>query len=167
MAKRRGSASSSSSSTSFSFSPSRGWIYFNVGAERGSRHIPHSDDPGRVARRAYTYLHLLIVTGIVLTAVGDEFLLAHPTGRVEPSVALSVLGGPAIYLAGNLLFKQTTTGRWPLSHVVGLALLAVAAVLSPIANPLALGFAATTVLIVVAVLEVRFRHRGRAPARSS
>ena len=34
------------------------WIYFNIGAERGSRHIAASDDPGRLARLAYTYMHL-------------------------------------------------------------------------------------------------------------
>ena len=35
------------------------WIYFDIGAERGSRSIQQADDPGCTARLAYTYLHLL------------------------------------------------------------------------------------------------------------
>ena len=40
-----------------------------------------SDDPGRLARDAYTYLHLPIVAGVIVTAVGDELLIAHPARR--------------------------------------------------------------------------------------
>jgi low temperature requirement protein LtrA len=64
------------------------WIYFNIGAERGSRHIAQSKDPGRAARVAYTYLHLLFVGGIILAAVGDELMLAHPLGPVEMNTAI-------------------------------------------------------------------------------
>ena len=55
------------------------WIYFNIGAERASRRIARSSDPGRLARLAYTYLHLLLVAGIIVAAVGDELVLAHPS----------------------------------------------------------------------------------------
>ena len=54
------------------------WIYFDQGAEAGSREISRSDNPGRLARLAYTYMHLPIIGGIVLSAVADELLLAHP-----------------------------------------------------------------------------------------
>ena len=56
------------------------WIYFNVGAERASRNIAASSDPGRIARLSYTYLHLPLVAGIIVAAVGDELVLSHPTG---------------------------------------------------------------------------------------
>ena len=36
------------------------------------------DDPGRLARDAYTYLHLPIVAGIIAIAVGDDLLIAEP-----------------------------------------------------------------------------------------
>ena len=54
------------------------WIYFDSGAEHGSHRIAGSDDPGRIARIAYTYLHLLIVAGIIVCAVADELVLMHP-----------------------------------------------------------------------------------------
>jgi len=39
-----------------------------------------------------------------------------------------LLGGPAIYLFGNALFKRVLRGFLPQSHLYGLALLAVLAV---------------------------------------
>ena len=54
------------------------WVYFHIGAEAGSENISKAKDAGRLARLAYTYLHLPIVAGIVVSAVGDELLLAHP-----------------------------------------------------------------------------------------
>ena len=56
------------------------WIYFNIGAERGSREITVSADPGRYARAVYTYFHIPIMAGIVVCAVGDELTIAHPAG---------------------------------------------------------------------------------------
>ena len=56
-------------------------IYFNIGAERASRLIASSDDPGRLARNGYTYLHILIVAGIIVAAVGDDLALHHPGGH--------------------------------------------------------------------------------------
>ena len=53
-------------------------IYFNIGAERASRLIASSKDPGRLARNGYTYLHILIVAGIIVAAVGDDLALHHP-----------------------------------------------------------------------------------------
>src|SRR5487761_2297539 len=44
------------------------WIYFHKGAEAGSELISNSSEPGRLARLAYTYLHLPIVAGIILSA---------------------------------------------------------------------------------------------------
>jgi len=132
------------------------WIYFNVGAECGSHLIARSADPGRVARIAYTYLHLPIVGGIILAAVGDEFLLAHPEGHADATVAIAVVGGAAFYLFGNLLFKRAALGYWPLSHLAGLALLAVVASLMSIETTLGMGAAVAAVLVVVAAWETRF-----------
>ena len=55
------------------------WIYFNIGAETGQpAHRRGRAIPGRLARLAYTYLHLPLVAGIIVAAVGDELVLAHP-----------------------------------------------------------------------------------------
>jgi low temperature requirement protein LtrA len=129
------------------------WIYFNVGAETASRRISHSSDPGRLARLAYTYMHLPLVAGIIVSAVGDELVLAHPGGQMEARTAATLLAGPALYLLGNLMFKRTTANRPALSHMVGLGLLALLAPVSAGLEPLTLGAATTLVLVVVAVWE--------------
>lgn len=129
------------------------WIYFDTGAERGSDRIAHSRDPGRLARLNYTYLHLLIVGGIVVTAVGDELILAHALGHAEPPAVAAIVGGPALYLLGNLLFKWTLARRPPLSHLAGLLMLALLTPAAIYLPPLLSGVATTAALIVVATWE--------------
>ena len=73
-------------------------IYFNIGAERSSRVVSGSDDPGRLARTGYTYMHIPIVAGIIVAAVADELTLAHPGGHTGIAAACVILGGPALYL---------------------------------------------------------------------
>ena len=129
------------------------WLYFNIGAERASERIAHEADPGSTARLAYTYLHLPIGAGIVLTAASDEMVLAHPTGHTDPLTAFCLIGGPALYLLGNLLFKRATGGWAPFSHVIGLILLAIVAGGTMWLAPVALSLGSTAVLVLVAVWE--------------
>lgn len=128
-------------------------VYFNIGAERGSRQIAASDDPGRMARSGYTYLHLLIIAGIIVAAVGDDIVLHDPTAVAGSSAAAVILGGPALYLVGNATFKRLSAPHLPLSHLIGLAMLAVIAAFAAAATTLSLAMAATVVLIVVAAWE--------------
>jgi len=131
------------------------WIYFNIGAERGSREITGSADPGRYARAVYTYFHIPIIAGIVVGAVGDELTIAHPAGHLELPAAIALLGGPALYLLGNVFFKRASAKYYPLSHLAGLGMLALIAPFSLLVTPLALGTATTVVLITVAIWETR------------
>jgi low temperature requirement protein LtrA len=130
------------------------WVYFDSGAERASHRIAHSDDPGRIARVAYTYIHVLIVGGIIVCAVADEISLLHPGHADDPAIAV-ILGGPALYLAGNALFKWVTNDRWrpPLSHVIGLALLLAAIPFAHALSALALAALTTAILMLVAIWE--------------
>jgi low temperature requirement protein LtrA len=94
------------------------WIYFDVGAKRGAELIEHHDEPGRVARNAYTYLHMPIVVGMIGVAVADELLLAHPEGHAERPQVAFLTGGLTVYLLGVGFFKRfaNTFRNFPLSH---------------------------------------------------
>jgi low temperature requirement protein LtrA len=139
---------------SFAATVAMWWVYFNIGAEYARHRIEQCDDPGNIARLAYTYIHVLLVAGIVVTAVADELVLAHPVGHhADLPTILAVVGGPALYLLGNLLFKWACYGRAPLSHMVGLASLSLLAAIGPALDPLPLGIGSTLILIVVAVWE--------------
>jgi low temperature requirement protein LtrA len=142
------------------------WIYFNIGAERNSRRIAAVEDPGRFARAVYTYAHIPIVAGIVVCAVADEITIAHPGGRMHLPDAIALLGGPALYLVGNLYFKRASAKYYPLSHLVGLGLLAALAPFAMALTPLALGAATTSVLVVVAIWETRSFARGPGEQRA-
>jgi len=129
------------------------WVYFHIGVERGAAHIEGSADPGRMARSGYTYMHLPIVGGIVVAAVADELTLQHPQGGASLAASLCILGGPALYLVGLALFKRISLGHLPLSHQVGLALLAGLAFAAGSLPVLALAAFANGVLILVAAWE--------------
>ncbi|NBF04387.1 hypothetical protein GV819_19070 [Pseudomonas sp. Fl5BN2] len=132
------------------------WVYFDSGAERAHHRIAHSQDPGRQARIAYTYLHLLIVAGVIVSAVADELVLVHPDHASSAGV-LVIVGGPWLFLLGCALFKWVMNDRWlpPLSHLVGLAalLLLLPAAWSQVFSALALGSLTTLVMVVVATWE--------------
>ena len=128
-------------------------IYFNIGAERASHLIASSQDPGRLARSGYTYLHIVMVAGIIVAAVGDDLALHHPGNRNDIGTAAVLIGGPALYLLGNMLFKRLSAPYMPLSHMVGLAMLVLLIPAVPLTTPLLLSSATTAVLIVVAAWE--------------
>jgi low temperature requirement protein LtrA len=131
------------------------WIYFDLGAERGSRAIRQAADPGRTARVAYTYLHLLIVAGIIVCAVADELTLHDPQQRCDLISGAVLLGGPMLYLLGNAWFKKTVNGtNLPLSHLIGLALLTALTLTVGHWSMAPLGIATTAVLVLVAIWEM-------------
>ena len=87
------------------------WIYFHIGAEAGAEmHLASPTNPGRLARLAYTYLHMPIVAGIIVAAVGDELVLAHPAGHSDAKTVIGVVGGPLLFLVGTILFKHAIRG---------------------------------------------------------
>jgi low temperature requirement protein LtrA len=137
------------------------WIYFDTGAEHGSRRIEEAADPGRLARVVYTYWHAGIVAAVILGAVADEMALAEPGARASGGFLAVVLLAPVLYLLGNIGFKRVVMGRLPLSHGVGLGLMAAVGAEAARLSLLELNAATSVVLVVVAVWETRSYRRGR------
>ncbi|WP_022719641.1 low temperature requirement protein A [Rhodopseudomonas sp. B29] len=129
------------------------WIYFHIGVHLGSERISQSSDPGRLARLAYTYLHLPIVAGIVVTAVSDEQVLGHPAGHADIKIILTTLGGPLLFLIGTLLFKRAIRGHLQPSHLAGLGVLIALTPIAFFVSPLLLSAATTLTLIGVGLWE--------------
>jgi low temperature requirement protein LtrA len=123
--------------------------------------ISKSTETGRVARLAYTYLHLPIVGGIILSAVADEVVLKHPTGHADHRTVFSALGGPLLFLVGTILFKHAIRGFFQLSHIVGIVAFLVLGWFAADMSPLTLSIVTTALLIVVAIWEsLSLRPRG-------
>ena len=142
------------------------WIYFHKGAEAGSEQISNSSEPARLGRLAYTYLHMPIVAGIILSAVADELVLNHPSGHADLKTVLSAIGGPLLFLIGTILFKHTIRGWLQLSHGAGIVALGILAWFAAGLSPLMLSFLTSAIMIVVAVWESISLKRGAAESQS-
>ena len=135
------------------------WVYFATTAEEASEIFEHRPDPGALARAAYTYAHIPIIAGIILTAVGDELVLAHPIGHMEMNVAMILAGGPALFLLGSGFFRWMTCGDTPLSHAIGFGLIAVSAMMFWEGSSVALSGATSLALCFVGAWEAVRRRR--------
>jgi low temperature requirement protein LtrA len=129
------------------------WIYFHKGAEAGSELMSRSSEPGRLARLAYTYLHMPIVGGIILSAVADELVLTHPADHSDMKTVVSAIGGPLLFLLGTILFKHAIRGWLQPSHGVGIVALGILAWFASDLSPLMLSILTTAIMIIVAAWE--------------
>jgi low temperature requirement protein LtrA len=129
------------------------WIYFHKGAEAGSEQISNSSEPGRLARLAYTYLHMPIVAGIILAAVANELVLTHPADHSDLKTVISSIGGPLLFLSGTILFKHAIRGWFQPSHGAGIGALAILACFASGLSPLMLSILTTAIMVIVAAWE--------------
>jgi low temperature requirement protein LtrA len=131
------------------------WLYFGATADQARAAMSTCDDPGRLARDAYTYLHLPIIAGIIATAVANDLLIAGPDD-VPRGVALAmIVGGPSLYLVGESLFRWRMTGVAKPERVAAAALLILLAPLGGHVEALPLSIAVTALLTVLAVWGLR------------
>ncbi len=114
--------------------------------------IRHAVDPGRMAAY-FHYVHVILIAGIIVMAVGNDLALAQPGHAASLSERLILFGGPAIFLGGSLLYKRAVYGCVAPSHVTGTALFVLlTAVSAHIALVLAEALA-SGLLVVLAVWE--------------
>ncbi len=137
------------------------WIYFDHGERIGAEAIDAADEPGRLVRTAYTWMHLAIIAGIVLLSVGDKEALGHPHAHSLAATVVT-LGGPMLFLIGTALFRRVLEHRWATAHLIGVAGIVALAALSPLLDALAESVAVALLLVAVAVGETIGRvRRGR------
>jgi low temperature requirement protein LtrA len=126
------------------------WLYFGVAAEHSRAAMRRSADSGRLARDAYTYLHLPIVAGIIMSAVGDDLLITHPHEALHGVGLAMVLGGPSLYLIGENLFRLRMTGTTNAKRFGAAAALVALSLLG--SHVSALVTSATVALLLVALV---------------
>ncbi|MFB7718579.1 low temperature requirement protein A [Nocardia sp. NPDC056100] len=131
--------------------------YFTELASAAERALCGLDDRdrSRAAHHGYTYLHLPIVAGIVVSALGIETAMAHisGTGAFGLFGAAALAGGAALYLTGTALFARRVVGVVMGPRLLAaLIMVAATAVLSRIPPLAALGVTAA-LLFGVLVLD--------------
>jgi low temperature requirement protein LtrA len=126
------------------------WLYFGQVAT-AVRRMAAAKVPGQVGRDAYTYLHLPIVAGILLAAIGDEIVIAHPGDALGTPGALVTLGGPALYLLGVVAFGERIGRHQPWTRPAAAALLLAAVPLAADAPGLLVMGLITALLVALVV----------------
>jgi low temperature requirement protein LtrA len=129
------------------------WLYFDLVAAIAERRLAQAENRTLLARDAYTYLHVAIVAGILLSAVGDELVIAHPTERLPDAELAAVVCGPALYLLAHVALRLRMTRTLGGRRLAGaLACLAIGG-LGTFAPALAVAGALLGVLVAVIVAD--------------
>jgi low temperature requirement protein LtrA len=105
------------------------------------------------AADAYSYLHLVIVAGIITFAVGMKVTihdLGHP---LSDAARLALCGGVAMYLLGNVAFRLRMVGAVAYAKLAGAAGLLAVFALGGGLSALWVTAVATLVLAALCALE--------------
>ena len=91
------------------------WTYFGCVADAAQERLARHDDPVLAAADGYSYLHLLIVAGIIIFAVGAKIAVAHAAHPLSTAAALTLCGGVALFLVGHAAFRlrMLRVVAWP------------------------------------------------------
>jgi low temperature requirement protein LtrA len=123
------------------------WIYFDVVAWLTQRRLrdAHGSARNKMARDVYSYLHLPMIAGIVLLALGIKKTLGHTGEPLETVPAVALCGGVALYLLAHVAIRIRN-----IHSIAGWRLLAAAICVALI--PLATEIDALVSLIAVAAV---------------
>ena len=86
------------------------WAYFTRFAASAQERLRTVADPVLVAADAYSYIHLLIVAGIIVFAVGARETVADVSGHLLAPARLALCGGIAIWMVGGVAFRLRILG---------------------------------------------------------
>jgi low temperature requirement protein LtrA len=129
------------------------WLYFNIVARIVQQHLEVAEDRTTLARDAYTYLHVFIVAGIIVSAVGDELVIAHPDETLHGPELVAVVAGPALYLLAHVALRLRMTGTIGRKRLAGVLACVVVGFLGPHVSALVLSALLLGVLIAVVAAE--------------
>jgi low temperature requirement protein LtrA len=131
-------------------------MYFLRYAERGAEAISSTAAvAARVGRTGYAYAHAMMVAGVILVAVGIHLAIDNPDESASAASALTMLGGPALFLAGLALFKWAVGHRSLRAPLIAICVLAVVGAFAAFgADQLVVMVCATLVVGAMAALAV-------------
>jgi len=90
------------------------WLYFDIVALVAERRLSNAAagrERNELARDCYSYLHLPMVAGIVLVALGMKKTLGEPGDALKLVPAVALLGGAALYLFAHVAFRWRAIHR--------------------------------------------------------
>jgi low temperature requirement protein LtrA len=136
------------------------WLYFDVAAIIARNRLMQATglDLHWLALHSYSYLHLPLVAGIVLFALGLKTTLGDVGETLATVPAVALCGGAALYLLGHIAFLFRATGYLFRRRTIGaLALLALTPVALVVPALAALALVSAVCTLVVAYEVIRYR----------
>jgi low temperature requirement protein LtrA len=127
------------------------WTYFDRFAAVAEERLRTHHDPVITAADAYSYLHLVLVAGIIIFAVGARYAEAHVNRPLPAAARLALCGGVALYLVGHAAFRLRMVGAL---HYAELAAAALALVVFAATAGLVAWATAGVLMLVLALLVV-------------
>jgi low temperature requirement protein LtrA len=143
------------------------WVYFNAASAVAQRRLEMAPNRTQTARDAYTYLHVVMVAGIIVSAVGDEIVIAHPGEALHGADIVAVVAGPAIYLLAMVLFRLRMAGTLSRKRLAGAVACLLAGLLGSVVSALLLSVLILAILVAVIVAEILTGARRRARGEPS
>ncbi|MGC5287432.1 low temperature requirement protein A [Micromonospora sp. DT231] len=108
-----------------------------------------------------SYSLLIIVGGIICTAVGFGQVIEHPRPPIDWALVVIMFGGPVLFLLGrSFLEKESRSAPRCRMLYVGAAALLVAALPMVLLPPVAVAASAAVILAGIAVFDQRAHRRG-------
>ena len=145
------------------------WLYFDVVALVAERRLQAAKGLAqiRMARDSYSYIHLLMIAGIVLMALGAKKTIGAVDEPLKVVPAVALCGGVALYLLGHIAFRLRNLRTLNRQRLVVAAL---AAALIPVAVEVdalvTLGLLACITASLIAYEAIRF-HDARQRVRAA
>ena len=137
------------------------WLYFDVVAVVAARVLDSLSGrvQAKMARDSYSYIHLFMVFGIVLVALGLKKTLLDIEAPLKAVVSVALFGGMALYLLAHVAFRlrnirTVNVQRLVVSGVL-IALIPVGVLLPSLAS---LGILAGVLVALVIYEAIRFRE---------
>jgi low temperature requirement protein LtrA len=131
------------------------WIYFDRFAEAAEERLREHDEPVLAAADAYSYLHLPLVAGIILFAVGAKLLIHDSSRALSDAGRFALCGGAALYLVAHAAFQLRIAGERAWSKPAAAAGLLVVYVISSSWAGWGVAAAACAVLAALCIAEAR------------
>jgi low temperature requirement protein LtrA len=143
------------------------WLYFDYVARIAERRLELAENRTAMARDGYTYLHVVMVAGVIVSAVGDELVIVHPSEVLPGAEVAAVVAGPALYLLAHVLFRLRLTGTTSRKRLAGAVACVAVGLLGGVLPALALAALLVVVLAAVIGAEQLSGHRRRVRGEAS
>jgi low temperature requirement protein LtrA len=137
------------------------WTYFDHFASDAAEQLRDRDEPVLAAADGYSYLHLVLIAGIILFAVGMRLATHHPGDPLASAPRLALCSGVALYLVGHTAFRLRMTGTVGYAKLAAVAAILVIAALGDDLEPWSVAAAVTGALTLLCVHET---YHERPPA---